>query len=152
MIFRKPDTRPARLRCMAHAILRLVPRSTMALLLAARAAAAAPNGLVVSETPHCRVSLSKFSYDGPGADDEEFVELVVDRCAGEGGAPPARPDPQPPTPPCNTPHADAGVTDAGAPPDARADAPSGALTLGDCGLGELRLVNGGAGACDEYRV
>lgn len=127
----------------------------MALLFAARAGVAAPDALVISETPFCRVSLTKFSYDGPGADDEEFVELVVERFANDPGIVPPPGGAQPPTPPCNTSHgagdASPGAIDA-APPTADADARSGALTLGDCGLGEMRLVNGGAGACDEYRV
>jgi hypothetical protein len=144
----------ARLRRMAHAIHRsLLP--VISTFFVAGTAAAAPNALLISETPLCRVSLSKLSYDGPGADDEEFVELVVERFATDSGVPRALGDARPPTPPCNTSHAagdgSPGVADA-APPEADADARSGALTLGDCGLGELRLVNGGAGACDEYRV
>lgn len=137
---------------MAHAIHRPL-LSAFAFFFAVRTAGAAPNTLTISETPLCRVSLTKFSYDGPGADDEEFVELVVERFATDSGVSPVpRVPPQPPTSPCNTSHADAAVTDAAAPPDAPPDARSGALTLGDCGLGDLRLVNGGAGACDEYRV
>jgi hypothetical protein len=148
---------------MTNAIFRFSRPSTIVTLLVVRTAVAAPNTLLISETPSCRVSLSKVSYEGPGADDEEFVELIVDRLVtGSGGAPLGRPDarPQvpapPPPPPCNTSHdpSDAGihVPDANAPTDARPDVPSGKPTLGDCGLGELRLVNGGAGACDEYRV
>src|SRR5262249_32014121 len=140
---------------MAHAIFRLILLSITLVLV--RTAAAAPNALVVSETPLCRVSLTKVSYDGPGADDEEFIELFVERLGGTGAAgPPSVPDAPPPQPTCTSPHrmADSGAppSDAAVLPDANADAASGKPILRDCGLVELRLVNGGGGACDEYRA
>jgi hypothetical protein len=139
---------------MAHAISRLLAL-IIALVLVVRTAAAVPDALVISETPSCRVSLTKLSYDGPGADDDEFIELVVERFATDTGGPPKK-DAGPPAPACNGSHepADAGARagDAMAPSDARADVVSGRPTLGDCGLGELRLINGGGGACDEYRT
>jgi len=144
---------------MAHSLSRLaVP---LALLVASEAdpALASPNAVPIAETPACSVALTKVSYDSPGADNREFIELAVERFQVNEGAPPRpkpadpAPDGAPPPPVCHTGHGpdagagvDSGVT------DARADAPAGALTLGDCGLEELRLVNGGGGACDEYRT
>jgi hypothetical protein len=95
------------------------------------------------------------SYDSPGADNEEFIELVVDRLAVPPPRPPAdaAEGARPPMPACHVPH-DSGISrpDAAEIPDAANDSAPHALTLADCGLSELRLVNGGAGACDEYRV
>jgi hypothetical protein len=142
---------------MAHAILRSLTPFLFPIL-AVRTAAAAPDALLISETPLCRVSLTKLSYDGPGADDEEFVEIFVERTgdAGAAGVPGNPADAGPAPPPCGMPH---GARDARAPtpdattrPDGALDGQAGGLTLGDCGLGELRLVSGGAGTCDEYRV
>lgn len=96
----------------------------------ARSALAAPShaGLFISEGAGCRVLLTKMSYDDPGADDAELLELFVERSA-DAGAP----------------------TDAGRVPRDGA-AGTAMLTLGDCGLGALELVNGGGGACDTYRT
>lgn len=141
---------------MAHAISRLLAL-IIALILFARPAAASPDALAISETASCRVSLTKLSYDAPGADDEEFIELVVERFdhAGVGGAPNTGDAALAPAP-CHTAHpaidSGAPVQDARASADAQRDAATGKPTLGDCGLAELRLVNGGAGACDEYRT
>src|SRR5690242_14928335 len=45
----------------------------------ATAAPAAPSaGRVVTATDRCRISLVALSYDDPGSDDAEFVELHVD--------------------------------------------------------------------------
>jgi hypothetical protein len=101
------------------------------------------------QSARCRVTLAALSYDTPGADDAEFIELQVERFGGEpnteletgapahGGVP------------------DAGfraAADAAVPADAARDGASGVLTLGDCGLSEIRLVNGGGAACDTYRT
>jgi hypothetical protein len=85
-------------------------------------------GVAISEGAGCRVSLTKVSYDDPGADDAELLELFVERLSDAGAS------------------ADAGL--------ASSDAAAGPamLTLGDCGLGALELVNGGGGACETYRT
>lgn len=81
------------------------------------------------EGPRCRVSLDKLSYDDPGADDAEFLELRVERGA----------------------FAEPSVTDAGA-DAAGAPEPDAALTLGACGLAAIELVDGASGACTLYRA
>jgi hypothetical protein len=142
---------------MAHSLLRvalLVP-ALSALPNVARGAPAHP-GLVITEAPACRVVLTKLSYDGPGADDEEFIELFVERTGRVTGDPPTAIDAGSSMPACHAPHPSAesgpSPTDGGVPEEAGLDVASRGLTLGDCGLGELRLVNGGSGACDEYRI
>jgi hypothetical protein len=102
----------------------LVVIATLALRAADAHADAAISGT------HCRVTLSKLSYDDPGTDDAEFIELRVDRTVPVPGLA-AR---------------DAG---ADAAPAASADA---AVTLGACGLAALELVDGQGGACSVYRT
>ncbi|HEX4336236.1 MAG TPA: hypothetical protein VH062_10005 [Polyangiaceae bacterium] len=109
-----------------------------------------PNGgVVVAETAVCRVVLTAVSYDDPGADDAEFVELHV-----EG----LEPDSSCATMARHVAMAehDAGCDAAAVAPDsgdAGSDARAGcAPTLGDCGLDGLVLVDGANGACSEYRV
>jgi len=113
-------------------------------------AAPAPSGLVVAQSAACRVALVAASYDDPGADDAEFLELRVDMLATgslgtrTGGA-----------------AADGGMngecsSDAGAAGDAQvvpgdAGAAAGPV-LGDCGLGGLELVDGASAACETYRT
>jgi hypothetical protein len=99
------------------------------------------------------VSLSKVSYDDPGADDAELLELHVERTSpisralpssissskkGTGGT-------------SSTPvHS---LRDAGADAaDATAPDGSAGLTLGDCGLAAVELVNGQSNACETYRT
>lgn len=143
---------------MAHSLPRLALPLVLFVPSIARSVSAAPDWVPIAETPSCRVALTKVSYDGPGADDVEFIELMVERFRLNEGAPPrpkapgtSAPDADAPAPACHG-GADAGASTDAAVTDARSDAPAGALTLGDCGLEELRLVNGGGGACDEYRV
>src|ERR1051326_8314462 len=50
--------------------------------LAAGAPGATSLGMVVTATDRCRVSLVAVSYDDPGADDAEFMELQVDGLPG----------------------------------------------------------------------
>lgn len=98
------------------------------------------SALIVSETPLCRVTLSKVSYDDPSTDDAEFMELSVERLGG-GIA--------------NT---DAGHSTGcgtgGAPSvvDAAGSTTSAALTLEQCGLSTIELLNGGSDPCSTYRT
>jgi hypothetical protein len=112
----------------------------------ASAAVAEPSGAPISSTARCSVSLGKVSYDDPGADDAELVELYVERRAGTGST-----------------HAASVMTggqgcgsakDASPGSDAGTsmDASDVALTLGDCGLGALVLVDGAVGKCVDYRT
>jgi len=113
----------------------------------------ATSGISVTSGSRCSVSLVELSYDDPGADDAEFIELRVDSPSGTN-APPALVPPAGTMPGCNTSsHMDGGPSDAGSGSDGHAaDARAlGPLTLGDCGLSAIELVNGGAGACDVYR-
>ncbi|HVU03648.1 MAG TPA: hypothetical protein VHE30_17940 [Polyangiaceae bacterium] len=109
------------------------------------ASAPSPSTLIVGASPRCRVQLTQVSYDDPGADDAEFLELHVEVAAG--WAPNAPPAPSPPLPSCGPPPADAGASDS----SDGGDAGAGALTLGACGLATVELVNGGGGACETYR-
>jgi hypothetical protein len=103
------------------------------------AALAAPvSGLVVAQSAACRVALVAVSYDDPGADDAEFLELRVDRFA-QTEAPGGTND-----------GCDAGSADSDH-DAAPIDAATGPV-LGDCGLGALELVDGAAAACETYRA
>lgn len=121
------------------------------------------------ETSRCVVKLTKLSYDDPGADDAEFLELNVrirtpPQVDGVGGAAPqggdtgGHPDSSPasldagpaPLPACGTPEdAGAGVQR----PDGSSEAGArGVRTLGACGLLSLELLNGGGDECSVYRT
>jgi hypothetical protein len=130
-------------------------RVALAIALATSGAAAstapsrsvAPPGLVIAETLACRVALVAISYDDPGADDAEFIELRVDgandggalvRTSDAGGA-------------FHVDTADGGGDSGSGAGDGSLDAARGP-TLGDCGLGELALVDGASGACNPYRT
>ena len=110
------------------------------------------NALTVSETPVCSVALTKLSYDDPEADDEEFIELTVTHHApSPGRMPPADGSAPPPssgevTGACSE---DAGtyIAEAGAGGD-----DAGTLSLADCGLDRLELLNGGSEGCPIYRT
>src|SRR5260221_1254502 len=102
--------------------------------------------LVIVEGGRCRVTMTKVSYDDPGADDAELIELhvdVFDRASGpsmRGGSTSADGAAES----CGSPEPtviDAGAIDRSdaARPAARHDA-GGLLTLGSCGLAELRLI------------
>lgn len=107
--------------------------------------AAAPLFPTIAETPSCRVTLAKASYDDPDGDDAEFLELFVERRS---------------LPTIDGGRADGAVpsdssSPAGLLQDASTSSDSGssmARTLGDCGFGSIELVNGGSGACDKYRT
>jgi hypothetical protein len=112
----------------------------------ARKGRAAPlsGGLVVAEKTACRVLVTKVSYDDPGADDAEFIELRVERTGPTSGMrDEGAPDSSAPSSP---------VADASGSPSLDAASSTRLLTLGDCGLESLELVNGGAGACEIYRT
>jgi hypothetical protein len=99
--------------------------AALAVLVIGSRAAASPS----VEGPRCRVTLSKLSYDDPGTDDAELIELRVDRTPLDGG-------------------------DAAAPAgaaDASGSAGEGPLTLSACGLAAIELVDGQGGACTPYR-
>jgi hypothetical protein len=99
-------------------------------------AAPLPPSLVVASGAACNVELVAASYDDPGADDAEFVELRV----LTGGTPPFDGGDSSASPP--TSQADGG--------DAGRDA-SSAPVLGDCGLSRLDLIDGASGGCATYR-
>jgi hypothetical protein len=99
-------------------------------LAGAAAAAPSPGVLVIAEGARCRVLMTKVSYDDPGADDAEFLELYVERWSSSPAL-----------------GADSGISPT---PDGAVGA--AVLTLGDCGLESLELVSGGGGACDTYRT
>jgi hypothetical protein len=109
---------------------------------------AASSGLVVAQSAMCRVEFVAVSYDDPGADDGEFLELHVDMLGvdsslGQAGAAGANGEA------CRS-------SDAGSSADAAAfsgDARDAAgPVLGDCGLGELELVDGASAGCETYRA
>lgn len=116
-------------------------------------------GLTVSAGAGCRVSLTKVSYDDPGADDAELVELFVDRvtgsavhawpldasstASGDAGGLRALCDAMAPLPASR----DAASEPANTPPDSGMPQ----LTLSDCGLAALELVDGAGNACGTYR-
>ena len=106
----------------------------------ARGAPAIPEvteGIVVATGPSCRVLLTKVSYDDPGADDTEFIELHVlrDPASRDAGS-------------CSR------EVDAISPVDGSVACPdSGAeQSLAGCGLAALQLVDGSKGGCDVYRT
>ncbi|HEX4474187.1 MAG TPA: hypothetical protein VH142_03850 [Polyangiaceae bacterium] len=122
-----------------------------AVVFVARGAHAVPRSGTVdaSSAPRCAVTLEELSYDTPGADDAEFIELRVVRTAASVDAADSA-TPSPPTvPPTKKGTMDASVASSG---DASSGIEEHALTLGDCGLGAIRLVNGGGGACETYRT
>jgi hypothetical protein len=101
----------------------------------------APPGLIVAQSDLCRVALVAASYDDPGADDGEFLELHVERFApgrtSTGGE-------------CHPSDAGASSLDAASPfPDG---ADGAGPVLGDCGLGELELIDGASAGCETYRA
>lgn len=112
-----------------------------------RGAAAAPPSPAIIETPNCRVTLAKASYDDPDGDDAEFLEIFVERrvvatSLGDAGRPDARVLLDSSSPPALL-QDGSGSSDSGV---------STVRTLGDCALGSIELVNGGSGACDKYRT
>lgn len=111
------------------------------------------NALTISESPMCMVALTKLSYDDPEADDEEFIELTVTRNpASSAGLPPGDGSLHPTSASevIGSCHADAGTPIADAGVGAAEDA--GALSLADCGLDRLELLNGGSDGCPIYRT
>jgi hypothetical protein len=91
-------------------------------------------GIAVSHGPECSVALVAASYDDPGVDDAEFVELRVDGSRRH----------------------DAGASQLRASLDAGSDGSAGndagaSPTLASCGLAALDLVDGANGGCATYR-
>lgn len=124
---------------------------TVAVMFVARGTHAAPQPGEVdaSSAPRCAVTLEELSYDTPGADDAEFIELRVVRVPASDAAAVSATSSTPTVPPTKKETLDASArsfVDGSVGVDARA------LTLGDCGLGAIRLVNGGGGACETYRT
>ena len=102
----------------------------------------APAGLVVAQSDLCQVALVAASYDDPGADDGEFLELHVERFAAAPAQASTRGA-------CHPSDAGASSLDAAAP---SADGADGAgPVLGDCGLGEIELIDGASAGCETYR-
>jgi len=122
----------------------------LAVVFVARGARAVPSssGLDASSAPRCAVTLEELSYDTPGADDTEFIELRVVRVPASDDVADSAPPSPPTVPPTKKATMDAS---AGAFVDGSAGV-ARALTLGDCGLGAIRLVNGGGSACETYRT
>src|SRR6476659_4820411 len=93
---RVPDLR----RMAPRSRIRFMGPLAIAMALAAPAARAAPHsspspasGMVVSRGVDCSVELVAASYDDPGPDDAEFVELRVVRSPRlDAGVPPASAD------------------------------------------------------------
>ena len=112
-----------------------LPAIAMATWPSAVLAAPASSSLVVASGAACHVELVAVSYDDPGADDAEFIELRVVTGSTpllDGGDSRALP----------TTSIDGG--------DAGRDG-SSAEELGDCGLSRLDLVDGANGGCATYR-
>jgi hypothetical protein len=131
----------SRLRTGLHALFVAMAISPGAARAAPSSSAPRPaSSLLVAETPFCRVGLVAVSYDDPGADDAEFLELHVDTFAA---------------PPRNA-GADAACSAspalADAAPDAHASADASGPTLGDCGLTALALIDGASAGCATYRT
>jgi MYXO-CTERM domain-containing protein len=139
---------------------RLAATLVVAATSVARAAppSTASEGLAISASARCRVALTKVSYDDPGADDAELIELQVTSLQGalpaaagvhDAGAV-ATCGSGRPSPGANG-GADASGPDGGA-LDAAAGGGEAPVTLGDCGLRELSLLDGNGGACNVYRT
>ena len=127
--------------------------SSNAVSAAPGASASTASGFVIAESATCRVALVAVSYDDPGADDAEFIELRVDALTDGGldalstSATVAN-GPGAPTPLGGLP----GAVDAGGSSSDAADAAPAVPNLGSCGLLELHLVDGANGGCVDYRV
>lgn len=131
--------------CILHRLTGLLAIAVAPLASVARAAPSsspAP-GFVVSHGRDCNVVLVAASYDDPGTDDAEFLELRVDgsprRDASEPQSRADASDPQW--------GAEAG---AGVDGSVVVDASAGP-TLASCGLDALDLVDGANGGCATYR-
>ena len=125
-------------------------------------AAPAPpqNGVVVARRDACSVSLVATSYDDPGVDEAEFIELRVE---GSSNLEPDGTSSANDATPRNVSAGTAAIAEeGGVPADAGADAapPSDpppspdadvSPTLASCGLSELDLVDGANGGCAVYR-
>jgi hypothetical protein len=126
---------------------RFIVPLAIALASVASVALAAPSsspppesGVVVSRGADCSVALVATSYDDPGADDAEFIELRV-VLSNDAGVPSRAGVSNSPS------HAD---LDASADASAAIDGSAGP-TLASCGLDALELVDGANGGCATYR-
>ncbi|HVW28924.1 MAG TPA: hypothetical protein VHC69_26350 [Polyangiaceae bacterium] len=137
----------------------------IAVALSPRAALAAPSsppaqGVVVARGDECSVALVAASYDDPGADTAEFVELRVDGASNLERNAATRTDGAARRSASAT--AAKAAEDGGSRADGGADAATASdgspspdavvsPTLASCGLSELDLVDGANGGCATYR-